>query len=138
MLLDIKYLIELCASQFRSPKSKDEVNFSHYLASVVHELFTFWSSREPIEEIGPNIEMIYLGWSTSKNMHARWYIIGWKLEIYGTSYSEPLDEMKRNLNNNIYWVVPFQNFVCWPCERVVILSNKWCVNIWWVTACYFI
>ena len=44
-----------------------QVNYCHHLASVVCKLFAFQdSSPKPLDQLEPNLEGMFLGWSSTK------------------------------------------------------------------------
>ena len=65
---NVLYLVSATPTKLliSSPGSKIQVNYCHYLASVVCKLFTFQaSSPKPLGQLEPNFPGMFLGWSST-------------------------------------------------------------------------
>ena len=109
-----RYVHKNCIYFFKSPGPKVQVNYCHHLAyvvchllSVICQLFTFQaSSPKPLGQLEPNLQGMFLGWSSTKFLffvpvgYSTWLpgpiIYSDWLRFQKPSSLKPLGELKPN------------------------------------------
>ena len=143
----------------KSQRSSGLLHIFWCLSSIIFSIFGFLLKNHWV--IGSNLDVMLLGWSSSKILYDElaqhpnwlsWLLIGWKILVFENLFlqsSEPLEGMKPNLvqivlGKSLFKIVSVDSvyYQRWPPRLIIhllalsLVSDMWFTCNWYIEIIY--